>query len=474
MNLQTFKAATMAIALQQVKAAMGADAVILHTRTYQTREWMGLKRREVVEVTAGRGLAGAVNRRRPPVQPPAAQQPPSAPGRSPGDSMFDILNQAAKAGAFQAPKPKGSPGDSVGGLALYSASATNPVPAPPFVPVPPKSDPKADLVANRDAIMQTPAAGNIVVSRLADEMTDLKKQMVALVRENRMAATPHVPDQLFDYYQNLIENRVAAELAIDIVRCLQRDLRPDQLAQPHLVRERLAEHIERLVPSCPPVCCKPKGQGPHVLALVGQTGVGKTTTLAKLAANLKLKDKHKVGLITLDTYRIAAVDQLRRYAEIIDSPLKVVSTADELRAAVAGLSHMDFILIDTAGRSPRDAAKLDELRDVLAAVQPDDVHLVLSSTSSQDAVELACTKFASVRVDKIIFTKLDEASHVGVVLNVCQKVNKALSYVTTGQGVPNDIEVGPGRLLARMILHGTDVALTPAVVTPVLAAVAVA
>ena len=200
-----------------------------------------------------------------------------------------------------------------------------------------------------------------------------------------------------------------------------------------------------------------------MLALIGPTGVGKTTTLAKLAANLKLKEGHKVGLITLDTYRIAAVDQLRRYAEILGSPLRVVANADELRAAVAGLAHMDFILIDTAGRSPRDGPKLDELRELLAAVQPDDVHLVLSSTSSQDAVELAYDRFSGVRVDKMIFTKLDEASHVGVVLNVCCKVNKALSYVTTGQDVPNDIEVGRGHVLARMILQGSNAANLPAV-----------
>ena len=163
----------------------------------------------------------------------------------------------------------------------------------------------------------------------------------------------------------------------------------------------------------------------------------------------------------MDTYRIAAVDQLRRYADIIGSPLRVVSNPDELRAAVAGMSNMDFVLIDTAGRSPNDRLKLNELRELLDSINPDDVHLVLSSTSCQSAVELAYQRFSEVRVDKMIFTKLDEASHVGVVLNVCHKVNKALSYVTTGQDVPNDIEVGRGRMLARMILDGGPPPATP-------------
>ncbi len=112
----------------------------------------------------------------------------------------------------------------------------------------------------------------------------------------------------------------------------------------------------------------------------------------------------------------------------------------------------DYILIDTAGRSPNDSLKLGELKTFLAAVNPDEVHLVLSSTASQECVELAIAKFADVRVDKIIFTKLDEAAHVGVVLNVIKKVNKSLSYITTGQDVPDDIEVGKGRTLAKLIL----------------------
>ena len=110
------------------------------------------------------------------------------------------------------------------------------------------------------------------------------------------------------------------------------------------------------------------------------------------------------------------------------------------------------ILIDTAGRSPSDTLKLSELRSMLENARPDEVHLVLSSTASQSCIEMAIERFSQVRVDKIIFTKLDEAVHVGMVLNVVRKVNKQLSYVTTGQNVPDDIEVGRGSRLAQMIL----------------------
>ncbi len=189
-----------------------------------------------------------------------------------------------------------------------------------------------------------------------------------------------------------------------------------------------------------------------MVALIGPTGVGKTTTLAKLAANLKLREKHRVGLITLDTYRIAAVDQLKRYADIIGSPLRVVSGVEDLKDAVRAMHQCEFLLIDTAGRSPNDTLKLNELRGLLAAAEPDEVHLVLSTTASDECLQLAVNRFAEVRVDKLIFTKLDEAPHVGVVLNIVRKVNKSLSYITTGQDVPDDIEVGRGRRLAELIL----------------------
>ena len=116
-----------------------------------------------------------------------------------------------------------------------------------------------------------------------------------------------------------------------------------------------------------------------VVALVGPTGVGKTTTIAKIAANFRLRDKKTVGLITADTYRIAAVEQLRTYAEIIDLPLEVVTTPREMRRAVLQMEHLDLVLIDTAGRSPHDELRLHELRALLREANPDETHLVLST-----------------------------------------------------------------------------------------------
>jgi flagellar biosynthesis protein FlhF len=407
MNLQTFKAATMAEALQQVKTTMGHDAIILHTRTYQLRQWLGFKRREMVEITAGRGINTA---RRP------RQMVLGAPSFGGGGS----------------------------GGAAYGPGFTRASVLPSAQPTAVKTEPGRQL-------LETPAAGNAMIMGITQEVSQLKQMVKDLIKEQRHAQTPQVPEELFDHYLQLIQNQVAEELAKEILTTLHREIRPEYLSQVQYVRERLAEQIEKLIPVAGPIARR-KTVGPHVVALIGPTGVGKTTTLAKLAANLKLREKHRVGLITLDTYRIAAVDQLKRYADIIGSPLRVVGNAEELRDALSAMSDMDFILIDTAGRSPKDTMKLSELRGLLSTIEPDEVHLVLSSTAGQDCVELAVQRFSEVRVDKIIFTKLDEAAHVGVVLNVVRKVNKSLSYVTTGQDVPDDIEECRGKRLAQMIL----------------------
>lgn len=375
----------MAEALSKVKHDLGGDAVILHTREYHRRAWLGLRRRAIVEITAGKGLNVAR----------AAARPVAAPQRPVASSA-----------------PAGRPGQ---------------------------------------RLLEMPVVGNAVMFGLQQEMSCLKTMVKDLVAQVRHQASPQVPEELFDHYLNLIENQVAEELAVDILRDLHRQVRPEYLQQPDFIREKLAEHIEKLIPVAGPIE-RTKQSGPHIVALIGPTGVGKTTTIAKLAANLKLREKKQVGLITIDTYRIAAIDQLKKYADIIGSPLRVVSRPEELRESIAAMQECDFILIDTAGRSPNDTLKLHELKSFLSSAAPDEVHLVLSSTASQQCVELAIERFADVRVDKIIFTKLDEAAHVGVMLNVVKKVNKSLSYVTTGQDVPDDIEVGRGRRLAQLIL----------------------
>jgi flagellar biosynthesis protein FlhF len=190
----------------------------------------------------------------------------------------------------------------------------------------------------------------------------------------------------------------------------------------------------------------------NVVALVGPTGVGKTTTIAKLAANFRLKEKSRVGLITVDTYRIAAVEQLRTYAEIMDLPMEVVATPQEMQAAIERLSDLDLVLIDTAGRSPRDEAHIQELRSMLAEADADEVHLVLSSVTNADAMERSVEQFREVGATHLLLTKVDEAVGLGSLVPLLKRCELPLTYVTNGQNVPTDIVAAQRRALSRMLI----------------------
>ena len=159
-----------------------------------------------------------------------------------------------------------------------------------------------------------------------------------------------------------------------------------------------------------------------------------------------------MGLVTVDTYRIAAVEQLRTYAEIIDLPMKVVTSSLEMRRALDELAGLDLVLIDTAGRSPRDDLQIQELKSLLSEANVDEVHLVMSLTASLRSIEATADKFAAANTTSMILTKLDEAAEMGSLLSVSRKLQLPISYLTTGQDVPDDIEPAHASRIARLVL----------------------
>ena len=198
------------------------------------------------------------------------------------------------------------------------------------------------------------------------------------------------------------------------------------------------------------------GSAPHVVALLGPTGVGKTTTIAKLAAYFSLQKGIRVSLITADTYRISAVEQLKTYAEIMGLQLEIVYAPQELAKALAKCKGSQLVLLDTAGRSPKNQEQLEELQLLLSQVPQAEKHLVLSlTTCNRDALEIA-KRFSVCAPDKVLFTKLDEASRCGVILNVLQQFPMKLSYVTNGQNVPDDLQIVSPAWLAKELLRGDD------------------
>ena len=311
-----------------------------------------------------------------------------------------------------------------------------------------------DVQADGAAPSMTPTATSTVApanSALGAELETIKSLVRDLVRETRRSLQPSLPKQLFEGYLRLVESQVSEEIAQQVVVRVRDELEAAELSDPAAVRRKLAAYLESLLPTAGPIKL-PSLPGPAIIALVGPTGVGKTTTIAKLAANFRLRENRTVGLITIDTYRIAAVEQLRIYAQIINVPLEVVMTPAQLPGALERLGGTDVVLIDTAGRSQNDAIRMSELKCYLDQAKPHEVHLVLSGTSSQQLVDEVLERFSVLGIDRVIFTKLDEAIGFGVILNSLQEAGARLSYVTTGQDVPDDIEVGNASRVVDLIL----------------------
>ena len=194
-------------------------------------------------------------------------------------------------------------------------------------------------------------------------------------------------------------------------------------------------------------------QTPRVLALAGPTGVGKTTTLAKLAATANLLDKQRVGLISADTYRIAAIDQLKTFAGILDIPVKVVFSPAELREALKDYAGMDRVFIDTAGRSPNNDERIEELRELMEAHEDVACHLVVSATTRPKDMSLICERFRPSKFSRSIFTKIDETDTLGPVLALMYSEGLPASYLTNGQSVPDDIVLGEESDLVSLIVR---------------------
>lgn len=186
--------------------------------------------------------------------------------------------------------------------------------------------------------------------------------------------------------------------------------------------------------------------------VIGPTGVGKTTTLAKMAAEFMMKHKKKIGFITTDTYRIAAIDQLKTYATILNVPIEVCYNLEDFDKATKSLADCDIILVDTAGRNFRNQQYVQDLKEVVDYNSDMETLLVLSLTAKQTDMEEIYQQFSSIHIDQFIFTKLDETSTYGAMVNLVVKYQKGVAYVTTGQNVPDDImPADPRKIAKRMI-----------------------
>ncbi len=299
--------------------------------------------------------------------------------------------------------------------------------------------------------------GNTQSSDIAVQIQEMKNMIATFIEhtlpsKNGDMFFSTLPQSLKGLYNKMIENEVNEDIVKGIFSEFLKEIpKEEDLEDKEEVVNKLLEHVSRKIPVSGPIVVD-SGKTPMVVVMVGPTGVGKTTTIAKLAAIYTLYERKDVALITADTYRVAAVEQLKTYGKIIGIPVEVVFTPQEIRQAVEEHMDADLILVDTAGRSQHDEMKMSELKAYIEGAEPTETHLVLSATTKYKDLEDAVERFSCVPLDKFVFTKLDETTTFGNILNIVVKYRYPLSYITNGQNVPNDIEVADSMKIARGLL----------------------
>lgn len=259
-----------------------------------------------------------------------------------------------------------------------------------------------------------------------------------------------IPDVLMPYYRSMKDNEISSDIVHRIIQNVQDDLNIHTTYDDDYLYYKVKKEIASCFQNIRTI--ELEAGKPSVAAFVGPTGVGKTTTLAKLAAQYSLMKGKNVGVITCDTYRIAAIDQLKTYCEIMDVPVKIIYQSEDIMEVVEEYKDKDLILIDTAGRSHRDKMRLMELNNLLKGFGKQQTFLVVSATTNYKNCIDIIASYSFLDDFRILITKVDESVVNGIIINLANKIEKPLSYITTGQNVPDDIQKVDGERIASLLL----------------------
>ncbi|MBQ6735837.1 MAG: 50S ribosome-binding GTPase, partial [Lachnospiraceae bacterium] len=255
-------------------------------------------------------------------------------------------------------------------------------------------------------------------------------------------------------YNTLLENEVDERYANELTDELEKGSKPNTSLDYALANVYQKMVLKFGMPqTIPPI----EDNAPRAEIFIGPTGVGKTTTIAKLASKLHLQEKKKVALLTIDTYRIAAAEQLRTYASIMETPFRVIYSVEEMKQAIDDFRDYDYLMVDTAGHSLHNEEQKENIAQFIRAIAEEmdcDNYLVLSATTKyRDLTEIADT-YATMVDYRLIFTKMDETHATGNLYNIRMHTGAPMSYITNGQDVPDDIEVFNAQKIVKGLLGG--------------------
>lgn len=404
MIIKKFQARTETEAILLAKEELGKDAIVMNIKTVKPKGFYGLFKKPVVEITAAIDDNDSYN--------------------SSGEKMLSELQKIQEAA---------KPAPSV-------ATALNP-----------------NILEEREE----PKAENAIEKRLNDLQKLLETQLVEKnekaagaeeqaeksVNRKNEACIQLVQDQLVN---NEMDEKYVSQIISEVEKGLPREAGVDNVLSSVYQRIILKLGQRKAI--------EISEEGPKFLFFIGPTGVGKTTTIAKLASDFVLKKKAKVALIASDTYRIAAVEQLKTYANILSIPLQVAYSPEDMGQVKEEFSDMDLVFIDTAGRSHQNQEQKEDLAELLKVIPKEEreIFLVLSATTKYRDLLKITDCYSDIAEYNLIFTKLDETSCIGNIYNLKMHTGAPLSYTTSGQNVPDDIGIIDAQDIAKKLLGGND------------------
>ncbi|MCD6197959.1 MAG: flagellar biosynthesis protein FlhF [Thermodesulfobacteriota bacterium] len=284
------------------------------------------------------------------------------------------------------------------------------------------------------------------------ELTELRETLNTLFDILGVQKNENISSHLSKFYYHLISIGISRQRAFQLIEELKNNYSQEILEDYRNLLEVAEGIIKRSIAAFYKNVSKKR-----VISFVGPAGSGKTTTLAKLAAQYLFSDRLDIGILTTDTYRIGATEQLKIYADIMGLPLQLISKKEEFKESLDAFGEKDIILIDTPGKTYKDENYLMKLKELFAIDSPIETNLILNITANQENMIETAERFGIINYDNIIFTKLDEANNFGSIYNIIDYAGKPVFYITNGQNVPQDLEkVDPGKL-ARLIVKNTMV-----------------
>jgi flagellar biosynthesis protein FlhF len=434
MLVKTFQAEEMSEALKMVKAEMGQDAMILSSKKEQRKGIRGLFSKPYYEVTAALDP-------RPPVRANPYKEKEERELSTKDEFQNSMLLPLARELRELKERVEAMSRRDVAATATFVDQSAR----SPEVREQAPSVGREQLDEIRAMLLNAVAAKDKQEPRLVQFPQLSGDEKPVKILAERASVTKGEFELLAD---ELRSNDVGEEG----VTALLEAIRPaaEDGADLYELREHLAEAFAGVIKCAGPL--RLKKNTPRVVAIVGPTGVGKTTTIAKLAAQYALTKGAKVALVTTDNFRVGAIEQLKTYAKIMDLTLDVAGTSKDLGKVLAMHADKDLVLIDTAGRSHKDREKLEELKLFLEDHTTVETYLCIAATTREREMNETIENFGILPVSRLLFTKLDESGSFGSLVNVHLRHRYPFSYLTNGQRVPEDIEVATGRKLASLIL----------------------